>query len=94
MSADVVAFTIESLRQMNFDVDGAGADTVFGPAGVDLDSLAVAELALRVEDAYGVKFGEEDMERLAIMTLGEFAADVSARSSAPALTSSVDGASK
>ncbi|MFC0530792.1 phosphopantetheine-binding protein [Phytohabitans kaempferiae] len=79
MSADVVAFTVEALRQMNFDVDGADRETVFGPAGVDLDSLAVAELALRVEDAYGVKFGEEDMERLAIMTLGEFAADVAAR---------------
>ena len=88
MSADVVAFTIESLRQMNFDVDGAGAHTVFGPAGVDLDSLAIAELALRVEDAYGVKFGEEDMERLAIMSLGEFAADVSTRAS------SLDGAAQ
>jgi acyl carrier protein len=90
MSADVVAFTIEALRQMNFDVDGADGETVFGPAGVDLDSLAVAELALRVEDAYGVKFGEEDMERLAIMSLGEFAADVSARAQA----SSLDGAAK
>lgn len=88
MSADVVAFTIEALREMNFDVDGADAGTVFGPAGVDLDSLAVAQLALRVEDAYGVRFGEEDMEQLAIMTLGEFAAEVSARSSA------LDGAAK
>lgn len=94
MSADVVAFTIESLRQMNFDVDGADADTVFGPAGVDLDSLAVAELALRVEDAYGVKFGEEDMERLAIMTLGEFAADVSARSATLPTAATLDGAVK
>jgi acyl carrier protein len=88
MSADVVAFTIEALREMNFDVNGADADTVFGPAGVDLDSLAVAQLALRVEDAYGVRFGEEDMEQLAIMTLGEFAAEVTARSSA------LDGAAK
>jgi acyl carrier protein len=88
MSADVVAFTIEALREMNFDVNGADAETVFGPAGVDLDSLAVAQLALRVEDAYGVRFGEEDMEQLAIMTLGEFAAEVTARSSA------LDGAAK
>jgi acyl carrier protein len=86
MSTDVVAFTIEALREMNFDVDGAGVDTVFGPAGVDVDSLGVAQLALRVEDAYGVQFGEEDMERVAIMTLGEFAAEVSARS--------LDGASQ
>jgi acyl carrier protein len=77
--SDVVAFTIEALRQMNFDVDDADSGTVFGPAGVDLDSLAVAELALRVEDEYGVKFGEEDMERLTVMTFGEFAAEVESR---------------
>lgn len=82
MSADVFAFTIDALRQMSFDVEGASDSTVFGPAGVDLDSLAVAELALRVEDAFGVKFAEEDMERVAIMTLGEFARDVVARQSA------------
>lgn len=76
MSDEVVKFTIDALRQMNFDVEDADADTVFGPAGVDLDSMAVAELALRVEDAYGVKFGEEDMDRLAIMTIGEFADEV------------------
>lgn len=88
MSADVVAFTIEALREMNFDVDSADADTVFGPAGVDVDSLGVAQLALRVEDTYGVRFGEEDMERVAIMTLGEFAEEVSARST------TLDGAVK
>ena len=76
MSDEVVTFTIDALRQMNFDVEGADADTVFGPAGVDLDSMAVAELALRIEDAYRVKFGEEDMEGLAIMTIGEFGAEV------------------
>lgn len=80
MSDEVVTFTIDALRQMNFDVEGADAQTVFGPAGVDLDSMAVAELALRIEDAYGVKFGEEDMEGLAIMTIGEFGAEVVRRS--------------
>lgn len=79
MSDEVVTFTIDALRQMNFDVDEAGTDTVFGPAGVDLDSMAVAELALRVEDAYGVKFSEEDMEGLAVMTIGEFASEVTNR---------------
>lgn len=80
MSDEVVTFTIDALRQMNFDVDDAGTDTVFGPAGVDLDSMAVAELALRVEDAYGVKLSEEDMEGLAVMTIGEFASEVTTRS--------------
>jgi acyl carrier protein len=79
MSEDVVAFAISSLREMNFDMDGAGADSLLGPAGIDLDSLAVAELALRIEDQYGVKFGEDEMERLSIMTLGEFASAVDER---------------
>jgi acyl carrier protein len=80
MSDEVVTFTIDALRQMNFDVEDADTGTVFGPAGVDLDSMAVAELALRIEDAYGVKFSEEDMEGLAVMTIGEFATEVTTRS--------------
>lgn len=84
MSDDVVAFAISSLRDMNFEVDDAGADSLLGPSGMDLDSLAVAELALRIEDRYGVKFGEDEMEHLAIMTLGEFAAEVDQRSGRPA----------
>jgi acyl carrier protein len=84
MSDQVIAFTINALREMNFDVDGADGQTVFGPAGIDLDSMAVAELALRTEDTYRVKFDEEELEGLAIMTIGEFAAAITARSgSAP-----------
>lgn len=82
MSDEVVTFTIDALRQMNFDVEDADPGTVFGPAGIDLDSMAVAELALRVEDSYGVKFSEEDLEGLAVMTIGEFATEVTTRSGA------------
>lgn len=82
MSDEVVTFTIDALRQMNFDVEEADPGTVFGPAGIDLDSMAVAELALRVEDTYGVKFSEEDLEGLAVMTIGEFATEVTTRSGA------------
>jgi acyl carrier protein len=82
MSDEVVTFTIDALRQMNFDVEQADPGTVFGPAGIDLDSMAVAELALRVEDTYGVKFSEEDLEGLAVMTIGEFATEVTTRSGA------------
>jgi acyl carrier protein len=84
MSDEVVAFTINALRDMKFDVEGADAGTVFGPAGIDLDSMGVAELALRTEDAYQVKFSEEDLEGLAVMTIGEFAAEVTARAAAKA----------
>jgi acyl carrier protein len=76
---EVIAFTIDALRQMNFDVDGAGEQTVLGPAGVDLDSLAVAELALRIEDGLGVRLDEQDVDGMATMSLGEFAAEVAGR---------------
>jgi acyl carrier protein len=84
MSDEMISFTIDALREMNFDVDGAGPDTVFGPAGIDLDSMAVAELALRVEDAYQIKFSEEDLEGLAVMTIGEFATEITTRAAARA----------
>lgn len=77
---DVIAFTVQSLQDMNFDTEEIDADTMLGPSGADLDSLAVAELAVRIQDQYGVKFGDEDIESLAIMTLGEFAAEVAKRS--------------
>lgn len=76
---EVVAFTLKSLEEMNFDVEGANLETMIGPSGMDLDSLAVAELAARLEDSYGVSFPEDEMEQLAIMTLGEFADTVAQR---------------
>jgi acyl carrier protein len=80
MSDDVIAFVFDALREMNFYLDEADADSKFGPAGIDLDSLAVIELASRIEDAYGVSLTEEDMERMATQTVGEFADDVAVRS--------------
>jgi acyl carrier protein len=69
---EVVAFTVKSLQEMNLDVEGVAGDTMLGPAGVDLDSLAVAELIARVEEQYELSFPEDELEQLAIMTLGEF----------------------
>ncbi len=80
MSDDVIAFVLGVLGEMNFDVESADADSQFGPAGVDLDSLAVVELAVRVRDAYGVTLTDDDLERLAIATIGEFAAEIAERS--------------
>lgn len=83
MSDEVIAFTLGALHEMNFDTDGADGQTVLGPAGIDLDSLAVAELALRLEDKYGVKFAEEDMEVVTAMTVGQLASDVATRAHHP-----------
>jgi acyl carrier protein len=83
MSDGVVAFAISSLGEMNFDVEGADGESLLGPAGIDLDSLAVAELTLRIEDRYGVKFAEEELEKLASMTLSELGEEVDRRCRPP-----------
>jgi acyl carrier protein len=72
-------FIFSSLREMNYDTDGIGNDSQLGPRGADLASLALAELALRVEDEFGVKFSEEEAEVLAGKTVGEFCAIVAER---------------
>jgi acyl carrier protein len=72
MTDDVRAFTIEALRKMNYDVSEINDDTELGPAGLDLESLALADLAVQLEDHYHVKFNDDDMETLALMTLAEF----------------------
>jgi len=79
MTDPIQEFIIESLREMNYDVDDINADTQLGPRGADLKSLSLAELAIRVEDEYGVKFGEEEAEELAGKTVGQFCALVAER---------------
>lgn len=79
MRQEIRKFVIASLEEMNYDVSGIDDDTTLGPAGVDLESLALADLAVRVEDRFGVKFGEDESERLALMSVGEFVATVADR---------------
>ena len=81
---EIRAFILSALKQMNYDVSDVTGDTDLGPAGLDLESLAVAELAVRVEDQFGLKFTDEDGEELALMTLAEFTAEVAGRISVPA----------
>ena len=78
-AAEIRAFVLETLQEMNYDVEGVDDDSTLGPAGVDLESLALAELAVRVEDRFGVRFAEEESEELALMTVGEFTRTVSER---------------
>jgi acyl carrier protein len=82
----VKEFVINALRDMNYDVSEVTGDTDLGPAGLDLESLALADLAVQVEDAFGAKFGLDEMESTAMMTLDEFAAEVAGRiTTAPAV---------
>ena len=71
MNDEIRTHVLESLREMNYNVDGVDDDTPLGPAGVDLESLALAELAVRMEDRYGVTFDESELETVAAMTIGE-----------------------
>jgi acyl carrier protein len=84
MTDDVRAFTIEALRKMNYDVTDVTDDTELGPAGLDLESLALADLAVQLEDEYHVKFDDDDMESLALMTLAEFTTALTDRIAAAA----------
>jgi acyl carrier protein len=71
MRDQIHRFVVDALQEMNYDVDGIDDTTPLGPAGVDLESLALAELAVRMEDRYAVTFDESDLERVALMTVGE-----------------------
>jgi acyl carrier protein len=76
---EALAFSIALLAEMNLEVEGVGPESMIGPSGVDLDSLSVSELAFRIEERFGVSFQEDDIEQVAIMTLGEFAEEVAKR---------------
>jgi acyl carrier protein len=79
MTSEIRDFVIESLTDMNYEVGNLEDDMQLGPAGVDLESLALAELTVRIEDRFGVKFSEDEAEQLAGMTVGEFCTTVADR---------------
>jgi acyl carrier protein len=78
-TSEIRQFVLESLSEMNYSIEGVDDDTALGPAGADLESLALAELAVRVEDRFGVKFDDDESEALAGMTVGEFCLAVAPR---------------
>lgn len=78
-------FILASLVEMDCDISGIDDNSQLGPRGADLSSLSLAELALRVEDEYGLQFGEEETEKLAGLTVGAFCALVAERTQARTL---------
>ena len=44
--------------------------------GLDLDSLSLIELTLRLESRFGVEIPDTDIEPLASLTLGELVAEI------------------
>lgn len=87
-SLEIRQFLFDSLTEMNYSTDDVDDDTALGPAGADLESLSLAELAVRVEDRFGVRFDDDEAEKLAGMTVGEFIAAVAERRSAAATAGS------
>jgi acyl carrier protein len=79
MNDEIRQFVIDSLSDMNYDVGDLRDDETLGPAGLDLESLVLAELAFRVEDRFGVKFNDDESDEMAGMTVGEFCAMVADR---------------
>jgi acyl carrier protein len=79
MIDEIRQFVLDSLTDMNYSIDGIDDDTTLGPAGADLESIALAELAVRVEDKFGVRFDDDEADQLAGMTVGEFCSSVEPR---------------
>jgi acyl carrier protein len=86
MSEEIRSFVISSLQDMNYDVEGIEDDTTLGPSGLDLESLALADLLMRVEDRYQIRFAEHESEELALMDVGEFTTAVAQRIAEPAIS--------
>ncbi|MFD5144272.1 acyl carrier protein [Streptomyces sp. NPDC058401] len=80
MSTPVRAFVVNTLETMNLDTAGVTDETPIGDDGLELESLTTAELVMQVEEEYGVKFSDEDVEALQTLTIGEFVAQVEQRS--------------
>lgn len=72
MRDEVRAFVISSLQEMNYDVTAVDDATTLGPAGLDLESLALADLLMRAEERYNIGFTEAECKELALMNVGEF----------------------
>ena len=79
MIDEIRQFVLDSLKDMNYSIDDVDDDTELGPAGADVESIALAELAVRVEDHFGVRFSDDESEMLTRMTVGEFCHDVEQR---------------
>jgi acyl carrier protein len=79
MSISVREFVVKVLEAMNVDIAGVTDDTPIGEEGMGLESLAIAEVVMQVEEEYGIKYSDEDVEELPNATFGQFVADATGR---------------
>ena len=79
---DFVLTTITESMNLPLDLDEITDASPLGAEGIDLDSLGLIELALRLESRFGVEIPETDIEPVGAMTLGGLVDDVIARGAA------------
>lgn len=75
---DVVVQILTGQLQWPVAPAACGPETSVGADGLGLDSLMVVELALDLEDEFGIEIDEDDMLAMGGMTLGQIAECVDA----------------
>ncbi|WP_033289892.1 acyl carrier protein [Amycolatopsis jejuensis] len=79
LETEIREFVLTTLaKDMNHPVPegSAGDDSPMGAGGIDLDSLSLIELTIRLEQRFGVEFPETSIEPFGAMTLQELVADL------------------
>ncbi|MET8505518.1 acyl carrier protein [Streptomyces sp. NPDC004787] len=79
-------FLLSTLRDLNYEVDDVTDTTPLGDGGLELESLTLAEIAMQVEQEYGVQIDDEELEALAGLDFGRLVALIDERAADPALT--------
>lgn len=82
---EIRQFVLTTVSQdMNHPLDGedVGEDSPLGSGGLDLDSLSLIELTIRLEQRFNVQFPETDIEPFGAMTLHELVIDLVGRGAA------------
>lgn len=79
LQKEIREFVLNTIsRDMNhpFDEKEITDDSPLGAAGIDLDSLSLIELTLRLERRFGVEFPDTDIEPVGAMKLGDLVDEV------------------
>ena len=79
LQEEIRAFVLHTIvEDMNHPLDlGEVTDaSPMGTGGIDLDSLSLIELTMRLERRFGLEFPDTDIEPVGAMTLSELVADV------------------
>ena len=79
MSTPVREFVVNTLEAMHIDTSDVTDATPMGDDGMEMESLTTAELVMHVEEEYGIKFSDDDVEGMQTMTIGGFVAEVEGR---------------